>query len=498
MRVRRNGAVVRRAEQANEKRSMGVVVRCWVVCLVAWSLSGLTAGCTRAGPPTQEQPLEAIQQVAPPPPSSDVHCALSVDRDLLPPGTAIGLSAQLTPVRAALVDVRAFIVGPDGARTEAARWQGQQLEARALKQLDASWTVPADAKVGTYGVSLAVTSAQGVATETGNIASFRVDPNASVELPSNTARGIAISGRHLVDGRGRVFVPRGPELVVADERQAGEIDAIAATGANAMRMLLTIDTANGMTPLAFERLIARAVSHKMVVWISLFTWNDRHGRDIAPAFGGGRLAQMSDYLTVWERPWLKELVKKFDGWVIIDAMQEFKSKIQPPENSRAVREWVDAAKSHVRFFRRQGYKQPLQIMTSFEGRDLHAIIEHADEILGADDLTLHGSKQTLFGWQAYWGPGFYENWQGKALVGRRITAAEAVQKFVATRRYPIMVGLDTVDVPGRESYAEIMPACEAHSVGWLWWEWEELKTEPHGEIVRKSKAGFAGSGRASM
>jgi hypothetical protein len=458
--------------------------------------AGLIGGCAHQRIPAEAPPSEAVRdEPASTPAAGEVHCLLEVDRELVAPGENVDLAAELTPQQGSIYDIRMFVAAPDGSRIEVARWPAEYLQPGVTTRRSVQWAVEAGARTGVYGVALTISPQHGVAQETGNIASFRVATSSA--LPASAGRGVGVSGRHLVDGRGRVFVPRGPELVTAELVDVGEIDAIAATGANALRMLLTLDSANHMTPEAFDRLIGRAVEKKMVVWISLFTWDNSRDREIAPALGGGRLKQMSDYLVVWERQWLKQLVKKYDGWVVVDAMQEFKSSVKPPENPRAVREWVDAAKKHIRFFREQGFTQPLQIMTSFEGRDLHAIIANAEEILEADPVTRDNTKQTLFGWQAYWGPGFYEKWQGGLLIGRPITAAQAIKKFVATRNYPIMVGLDSVDVPGTESHKAIMPACAAHSVGWLWWEWGELKSEAHGKIVRTSKLGFAGAVRAS-
>ena len=88
------------------------------------------------------------------------------------------------------------------------------------------------------------------------------------DQPPKAGAPLSISGRFIVDAAGRTFIPRGPELVTADPGQQSDIDAIAATGANAMRMLLTIDTANNMTPEKFDQLIGRAVSKKMVVGVS--------------------------------------------------------------------------------------------------------------------------------------------------------------------------------------------------------------------------------------
>jgi hypothetical protein len=317
--------------------------------------------------------------------------------------------------------------------------------------------------------------------------------------PVKATGNLSLSGRFIVDAEGKQFIPRGPELVTASIDQLSEIDAIAATGANAMRMLLTLDTANQMTPEKFDRLVGHAVSKDMVVWVSLFTWDNANNRAVAPALGGGQLRKMDDYLTIWQRQWLKDLIKKYDGAVVIDAMQEFVNTIKPPESAGAVKEWVEAAKKHVRFFRQQGYTQPLEIMSSFEGRDLHAIVANADEILAADTLTSNGTKQTLFGWQAYWGTDFYRGWQGQEFnIGGPLTAAEAIKRFVATRNYPIMVGLDTTDIPGTESYGTLMPTCAKETVGWLWWEWTELTTASHGATVRNSKDGFAGAVKPAL
>ena len=312
--------------------------------------------------------------------------------------------------------------------------------------------------------------------------------------------GITISGRYLRDAAGNIFAARGPEHVIDSIDDLADIDAIAATGANAMRMLLTLDTINGQSPEVYDQIIGRAVSHGMVVWISLFSWNNADNRAVHPNFGGGFLLEMDDYLDIWERQWLKDIAAKYDGWIIIDAMQEFIATVTPPESDGAIAEWVAAAVNHVTFFRAQGYTQPLEVMTSFQGRDLAAIVDNADTILAADTLHVNGQPQTMFGWQAYWGDSFYRGWQGEELLGpgQSITATQAVEQFVTTRDYPIQCGLDSVDIPGTEAWTDIMPACSSNSVSWLWWEWFELTVASHGPIVRGSPDGFADSTRATQ
>jgi hypothetical protein len=182
-------------------------------------------------------------------------------------------------------------------------------------------------------------------------------------------------------------------------------------------------------------------------------------------------------------------------------MQEFINTVNP-DTDAARSEWAAAAIKHVQFFRSQGYVQPLEIMTSFQGRDLKAIEAHANEILAADSVRLNGQAQTLFGWQAYWGPDWYKEWQGDLLLGsgKTITSAQGVELIVATRNYPIMVGLDSTpgDMTYQEAIDSVMPKCAQYGVGFLWWDYKEIQNNGYGSLLKNDPNGYAGASLATF
>lgn len=334
---------------------------------------------------------------------------------------------------------------------------------------------------------------------------------------------IRLIGNKIHDMSGKPFAARGPEMVVAGPEEVQAIDDIAATGANAMRMLFTLDATNGMTPAGFDTLIGRAVSHKMIVWVSLYTWDEGRDHLISDALGGGNFYSLpapsgssacskgtptSCYLAVWSRQWLKDLMAKYKGHVIIDAMQEFINDSGKSDTEEGRTVWAEAAKKNIRFFRGQGYNQPLEIMANFQGRDLYGIVEKGMEIRSVDTVKVGADPQTMFGWQAYWEDEWYKSWQGGLLTGGSgsVTGTEAIHRFVLAQTFPIQVGIDNY---GGDTGSEYRPEIEQASkdaVSWLWWSWRERNGVENAECpvsgsacqdyVMKSADGFAGAVRS--
>jgi len=82
-------------------------------------------------------------------------------------------------------------------------------------------------------------------------------------------RAFKLVGNKIVDIKGNTIVARGPEDVVASAARRGHPSKRQQWAPMPMRMLFTLDSANGMTPAGFDSLLAAAVSHHMLVWVSL-------------------------------------------------------------------------------------------------------------------------------------------------------------------------------------------------------------------------------------
>jgi len=304
----------------------------------------------------------------------------------------------------------------------------------------------------------------------------------------SSSASIHLVGNKILDSAGNPITARGAEAAMAGVDQTADVDTISGKGANAMRMLLTLDAANGMTPAGFDSLLAEAVSRRMVVWLSLFVWDNTQNYAISNALGGGNFYSLtgpagnacsaatpaSCYLAVWSRQWLKDLANKYRGHVIIDAGQEFISTLDASTEAGRVA-WASAAKTNIQFFRSQGYTNPLEIMANYQGRDLYGIVEYGSAIRAVDTVRVGSDPQTMFGWQAYWGTsdGYYPSWQGGLLLGHAgvVTGAQAIHQFAATQPFPIQIGFDNYAGDTNLDYQSEIDQAATDNMSWLWWSW---------------------------
>jgi hypothetical protein len=342
------------------------------------------------------------------------------------------------------------------------------------------------------------TSAGGGATAGGAVGSGGAVATGGVVATGGatfSAASIQLVGNKILDVAGNPIVARGPEDVMASEDQTKDIDLAAGFGANAMRMLLTLDAANGMTPASFDLLLSRAVSRHMLVWIALFTWDVDNSYVIGNALGGGNFYSLpspagaacskdtpaSCYLAVWSRQWLKDLMNKYRSNVIIDAMQEFINPGDPSTESERVA-WATAAKANIQFFRAQGYTNPLEIGGNYEGRDLYGIVEYGPSIRAVDTVLVGSDPQTMFDWQAYWGTSdnYYPKYQGPLLTGQSgavVTGAQAIHDYAATQPFPIQIGIDNYAGDTNKDYQAEIDQAAADNMSWLWWSWKTNTVE---------------------
>lgn len=339
----------------------------------------------------------------------------------------------------------------------------------------------------------------------------------------STHSTIQLVGNEIRDTSGTRIVVRGPEAVVASTDATAMIDQAAGWGANGIRLLLTLDQANGMTPAGFDTLIGRAVSHNMIVWISLYTWDNGNSNPISAELGGGnfysltapigtgtcsRTTPASCYLAMWSRQWLKDLIAKYQGHIIVDAMQEYIGTADADTEAGRT-EWANAAKSNIVWFRNAGYVEPLEIMSNKEGRDLYAIVQKGAEIRAADTQLVGSDPQTMFGWQAYWGVGapnsWYYGWQGGLLLGsgQSITGAQAITQFATKQNFPIEIGIDNYPGDTSQEYLEEMTQSAANNGTWLWWAASQgsVQCPVDGDTcvnnVTNSSVGFPGATRSA-
>jgi len=99
------------------------------------------------------------------------------------------------------------------------------------------------------------------------------------------------------------------------------------------------------------------------------------------------------------------------------------------------------------------------------------------EIVAADPL-----RNTIIGWQAYWGSSqFYQRRYGMSLTQGIQAAAQAT--------FPIQIGIDRITDPPSETmdFGAAMSTAQSNGVGWLWWDWYN----PYGPDNNLSRDGSA-------
>jgi len=342
-----------------------------------------------------------------------------------------------------------------------------------------------------YWYRVAATNAAGTSAYSAAVSAITVaaaSPMLGLAAPS---AAIQLIGNRIYDTAGEPVVGRGPELVSAGSGIVSAIDTIASTGANAVRLLLTLDTVNGMSPTTFDSFLAEVAAKGMVAWISLFTWDGAHSNMIGSSLGGGNFYSLTApvgtgtcnsatpapcFLAMWSRQWLKDLMIKYQANVIVDAMQEFIGTADPSTDTGR-QEWRDQAKVNLQFFRSAGYINPLEFMANYQGRDLYGIVEYGDSIRSMDTVLLDGNPQTMFGWQDYWGTAddWYAGWQGGLFLGSggHLTGAQALHQYAVTQDFPIEFGFDNYGGDMNQTWQANIDQAASDSATWLWWSWQE-------------------------
>ena len=146
------------------------------------------------------------------------------------------------------------------------------------------------------------------------------------------------------------------------------------------------------------------------------------------------------------------MLLRHEKGLIIDAFQE------PDYND--VTRWLSDTKAAVKDIRSAGYSAPVTVLSNQFGRDLKAALKHGQEIVDSDPM-----KNTIIGWQAYWGKsGWYQKDSGMSLT-------QGVEGCAA-QKFPMQLGIDLyADANDPMDYVEVMTAAQKMGLGWLWWNW---------------------------
>jgi hypothetical protein len=284
--------------------------------------------------------------------------------------------------------------------------------------------------VGAAVAGLLVAATAAVQSGTGAAGAAGAGPAAprAAAAVSDTLR---VQGNKLVDTCGQPFLVRGAETFLGLGIDIGGsrvrlVQELVSTGVNAVRLIPNVNS----LPLAeIEQFLATAAAARVVVFLTP---------------NGGR--------SWFTRPEVKTMLTRYQKWLIIDAYGE------APYDDRD--RWQNDVQTAIRDVRAAGYTVPLTVLSNLYGRDLPALFERGAAIAATDPL-----RNTVLGWQAYWGTnGWYQGQYGMSLT-------EGIRR-AAQQSFPIQIGIDHFADPNVPmDYPAAMTAAQQNQVGWLWWDW---------------------------
>jgi mannan endo-1,4-beta-mannosidase len=259
--------------------------------------------------------------------------------------------------------------------------------------------------------------------------------------PAAHAQGFRIHGSTLLDANGKRFVMRGINMshAWAPQRSEKDLPAIAATGANAIRIPLGAGCAFRLTPIDEVRtLIARARAHKLAIVLEV---HDATGYGEKP-----RACPVSKAVEYWLS--IKSALDGQERYVIVNIANE-------PRGSRDTGLWVEEQAAAIKALRKAGFKHLLMVDAPGWGQDGDGTMRRrAAEVLAADPL-----GQTMFSVH------MYSVFDSEAKVRDYIAAfrdaglALNIGEFGdAFRGTPIPAGL-------------VMSESAARATGYLAWSW---------------------------
>jgi hypothetical protein len=283
------------------------------------------------------------------------------------------------------------------------------------------------------GLAASVALAVGLtaAVQPGAAAEENAPPAGTVaEAVSDTLR---VQGNKLLDTCGDEFIVRGSETFLGLGIDVGGsrvrvVEEMVSTGVNAVRLIPNVNT---LSLNEIDRFLTAAAEARVVVFLT--------------PNGGNSWFSRQD---------VKNMLNKHKKWLIIDAYGE------APYDDRD--RWQQDVQDGISEIRSYGYTVPVTVLANRYGRDLPSLFERGAEIVATDP-----QRNTILGWQAYWGTknNYYQDLYGYSLTEGIEAAAE--------QDFPVQIGIDHfADLPDNEmDYPAAMTTAREHGVGWLWWDW---------------------------
>ncbi|WP_045860670.1 cellulase family glycosylhydrolase [Teredinibacter purpureus] len=221
---------------------------------------------------------------------------------------------------------------------------------------------------------------------------FKLTPDVVTEdltkaRPSANAPVILTNDSQILTPTGQEVLLRGINLAFGDDplTYIDAIDAIAATGANTVRLKLLADTHPSNLEAALNKVVANGMVAELVLWDDALACND----DEAAFANAVNNIWLDEWLDVIAQDHFQPhiMINVASGWGPADIFNGY---------STGYKIYIDNYKTAIRAFRNAGFNVPLVISSPGCGSDYFAFVSgRAKELMAADDqdnliLSVHG------------------------------------------------------------------------------------------------------------
>ncbi len=250
--------------------------------------------------------------------------------------------------------------------------------------------------------------------------------------PEETKGVLQVKGRFLYDCGGKRIILRGIEDFIDNH-----VDEIAKTGANAYRIVYTTDAAR------LELVLQNAIcENNMIVSVAS--------------------ARAYNETAWWNKPDIKEVLKKYESHIVLHAYQEAPYDGDLPGSDER---WLAESVKLVKEIRGYGYVCPLEILADSWGQNVKVLLKHGRKVIDSDP-----ERNIILGYQVY------SNTRLDAPNKMTIeTALDAVEKS----GLPILVGAcaftdkDCKQLYGSpaDGWKRVWRGAFDHRIGCYYWCW---------------------------
>jgi len=267
-----------------------------------------------------------------------------------------------------------------------------------------------------------------------------------------------VDGKYLADDCGNKVLLRGINMgnIYAARFGQNELEEIAKTGANSVRLVLTReyqDWTNGgaMTALsaaALEGMISSCISKGMIPILELHDFTGT----------ANVLAELPRAVAWWTKPEISTLLFRYQKSIILNIANE-------PDNGTAhASSYKTANVIAVKGLRDAGYTCPIMIDAPDWGKNHVFFLENGNSMMDADPL-----RNLIFSVHAYWpANGAFGNYPDSWL--------NTAMNNLANSGLPIVIGeLARADIQNNIAYQInynlLMSRCQTQGIGYLVWWW---------------------------